>query len=351
EGTNPTLGSPGTFERVEEARFEIIVPRHRLARVTRAYVAAHPYEVPAFDVLDLQVPAGVGFGRVGRVGAGGGAAAWTALGVLDPELLAYGAPDKVPAGAGAAVHIGAVRDVFDALLDEEQLGLVVACSATDAEIDALTELGASVLLVDRARAVGAFADQLAGMLSRALTLPVSVAAGLRFPDSTSSDAGVRDDVAAASIFGDASPATPAATGDFATGTWRLQFDGGSRGNPGPASYGWVLYDPDGNEAVVSGVRVGKATNNVAEWTGLLRGLERAAELGVRDLDVRGDSELIIKQFNGVYKVKNADLKPIAEAAKALARRFDRLRVSHVYRADNSRADELANEAMDGLRNE
>lgn len=132
-------------------------------------------------------------------------------------------------------------------------------------------------------------------------------------------------------------------------TWTIYTDGGSRGNPGPAAYGWVLYDPDGQEHETDGVRIGSTTNNVAEWTGLLRGLEHALERGIRTLSIRGDSELVVKQVTGVYKVKNATLKPLAEQVAALLRRFDRVDVKHVYRADNARADAVANEAMDGLR--
>jgi ribonuclease HI len=131
-----------------------------------------------------------------------------------------------------------------------------------------------------------------------------------------------------------------------TGRWRLNFDGGSRGNPGPAAYGFVLVDADGNEAARVGEVLGRTTNNVAEYTGLVRGLEHALELGVRELAVRGDSELIVKQLRGEYRVKNETLKPLYEQARALLDRFDSTDVAHVYRADNSIADSLVNEALD-----
>jgi ribonuclease HI len=343
EGTDPTVGTRGEFEQVQELRLETIVPTHLVDRVCRAFVAAHPYEEPAFDVLPLSIPAGVGFGRVGRLGPGGGSAAWTALSQLDDQLVAHGRADRVPGGATCIVHAGAARDLLDAALAEPGLGLLVVCEASDAELELLDEREVAVLVIDRVRAVDSFAAALAGQLTRRLELPVTVQGALQFPDA-SFDAGDRKPAAART------PAA-AATGpvDYATGTWRLHFDGGSRGNPGPASYGWVLYDPDGEEHDADGVTVGSTTNNVAEWTGLLKGLEHASARGIRSIAIRGDSELVVKQVTGVYRVKNAALKPLAEQVAQLLREFDDVDVKHVYRADNARADELANEALDGLR--
>lgn len=132
-------------------------------------------------------------------------------------------------------------------------------------------------------------------------------------------------------------------------TWQLYFDGGSRGNPGPAAYGWVLFGPDGEEAARDCETLGSATNNVAEYTGLVRGLEQALVQGATNLQVFGDSELIVKQLRGEYKVKNAALRPLYEEAVAMLRRLDRWQVRHVYRADNKIADGLVNEALDAAR--
>ncbi len=347
DDSNPTIGTRGEFERVAEERFEVVLPRHLVDHACRAFVAAHPYEEPAFDVVPLAIPARVGFGRVGTLGSGGGATAWTALGTLDNELDAYGAVDKVAPGATCIVHAGPLRDVLDAALAEPGLGLVIAASASDAELELLDDLHIAVLAIDRARAVDAFATELVGQLSRALTLPVTSPGALQFPGApaaAASDTPAPD--AAAAVFGSAESSGPAS---YETGTWRIHFDGGSRGNPGPAAYGWVLYDPDGNEHEADGVKIGTATNNVAEWTGLLRGLEHARDRGIRTLSIRGDSELVVKQVTGVYKVKNETLKPLAEQVKTLMRGFSHVDVKHVYRADNARADAVANEAMDGLR--
>ncbi|MBC7460892.1 MAG: hypothetical protein H7287_05985, partial [Thermoleophilia bacterium] len=219
EGTNPTVGVRGELERTEETRFEVVAPTRLVAGIVRAYVAAHPYEEPAFDVLDMRLPAAVGFGRLGRLGSGGGGEAWNVLGALDPELTAHGRADHAVASALVALHTGAVRDVLPQLLELDDLALVVACTASDAEIDLLAERGTALLLIERSRAVEAVATDIAGMLTRRLDLPVTVAEPLHFP--------VQAPAAARS----SPPADPAA------GTWRLQFDGGSRGEPGPPAYG------------------------------------------------------------------------------------------------------------------
>lgn len=131
-------------------------------------------------------------------------------------------------------------------------------------------------------------------------------------------------------------------------SWKLYFDGGSRGNPGPAAFGWVLYGEDGGEAARGCETLGRTTNNVAEYTGLVRGLEAAVEHGVSSLDVYGDSELIVKQLRGEYRVKNATLRPLYEHAVRLLGQLDGWRAQHVYRSDNAVADGLVNEALDAM---
>ena len=127
---------------------------------------------------------------------------------------------------------------------------------------------------------------------------------------------------------------------------RLFTDGGARGNPGPAAYGYVLETEDGTVLASEGVAIGVATNNVAEYSGLVAGLERALELGVGELEVVSDSELMVKQMRGEYRVKNAALQELFAQAGALARRLDRIEYRHVKRAHNELADRLVNEALD-----
>jgi ribonuclease HI len=130
---------------------------------------------------------------------------------------------------------------------------------------------------------------------------------------------------------------------------RLSTDGGARGNPGPAAYGYVLEDADGTVLAEQGERIGRATNNVAEYRALIAGLERAAELGVTELEVASDSELMVRQMQGRYKVKNAALRDLWERASRLERRVGRVRYTAVRREHNARADRLVNDALDGLR--
>lgn len=128
---------------------------------------------------------------------------------------------------------------------------------------------------------------------------------------------------------------------------RLFTDGGARGNPGPAAYGFVLEADDGTVLAAHGESIGIATNNVAEYSALIAGLERALELELVDLEVISDSELMVKQMRGEYKVKNAGLRPLSVRAAQLARRLDAVTYRHVRREDNQLADRLVNDALDG----
>jgi ribonuclease HI len=127
---------------------------------------------------------------------------------------------------------------------------------------------------------------------------------------------------------------------------RLSTDGGARGNPGPAAYGYVLESDDGHVLAAHGEAIGHATNNVAEYRGLLAGLAKAAELGVDELDVISDSELLVKQMRGEYRVKNEALRDLWDEATALERRFRRVDYTAVRRAHNELADRLVNDALD-----
>lgn len=123
-------------------------------------------------------------------------------------------------------------------------------------------------------------------------------------------------------------------------------DGGSRGNPGPAASAAVLLDPSGELLEEIGAYLGVTTNNVAEWNGLLLGLEAAAKRGIRRLNVRLDSELVVKQLRGEYRVKHAGLQPLHRRALQLLRRFAEVDVRHVPRKENKLADGLVNRLLD-----
>jgi ribonuclease HI len=128
---------------------------------------------------------------------------------------------------------------------------------------------------------------------------------------------------------------------------RLFTDGGARGNPGPAAYGFVLEADDGTVLAAEGRAIGSATNNVAEYSGLIAGLRKAVELAVPEVEVVSDSELMVKQMRGEYRVKNEALRGLCTEANALARRLENVEYRHVKRAHNELADRLVNEALDG----
>lgn len=127
---------------------------------------------------------------------------------------------------------------------------------------------------------------------------------------------------------------------------RLFTDGGARGNPGPAAYGYVLEAEDGTVLAAEGEAIGEATNNVAEYSGLIAGLAKAIELHVPNLEVVSDSELMVKQMRGEYRVKNEALRELSLEAARLARRLGNVEYRHVKRAHNELADRLVNEALD-----
>jgi ribonuclease H / adenosylcobalamin/alpha-ribazole phosphatase len=127
---------------------------------------------------------------------------------------------------------------------------------------------------------------------------------------------------------------------------RLSTDGGARGNPGPAAYGYVLEADDGTVLAAHGEAIGVATNNVAEYRALVAGLEKAVEVGVDELRVVSDSELLVKQMTGEYRVKNQALRELSLEATRLARRIGRVRWTAVRREHNELADRLVNEALD-----
>jgi ribonuclease HI len=142
------------------------------------------------------------------------------------------------------------------------------------------------------------------------------------------------------LFGDA-PSQPKAVAAY-----QANIDGGSRGNPGPAAYGVVIRDGSGEIVARLKKYIGKNTNNVAEYFGLIAALDYAQAHGVRAMRVESDSELLVKQMRGQYKVKSGDLRPLYERAKKMCQAFESFRIDHVYREQNREADALVNQALD-----
>ena len=144
----------------------------------------------------------------------------------------------------------------------------------------------------------------------------------------------------AGLFADAEPEHrgPAA--------YQANIDGGSRGNPGPAAYGVVIRDPTGEIVAKLKKYIGQNTNNVAEYFGLIAALDYAETHGIRALRVQSDSELLVKQMRGQYRVKSEDLRPLFERARKMAQALALFRIEHVFREENREADALANQALD-----
>lgn len=131
-------------------------------------------------------------------------------------------------------------------------------------------------------------------------------------------------------------------------THSLYTDGGSRGNPGPAAYGCALYDEEGNLVDIDAAYLGTKTNNQAEYKGIIAGLQLAHQDGVTDIKCYLDSELIVKQVKGEYKVKNGNIKPLYEKLMAILEKFESFSFEHVYRDKNKVADKLANLILDAV---
>jgi ribonuclease HI len=129
-------------------------------------------------------------------------------------------------------------------------------------------------------------------------------------------------------------------------SFQANIDGGSRGNPGPAAYGVVMRDGRGEVVARLKKYIGQNTNNVAEYFGLIAALDYAQTHGIRALLVESDSELLVKQMRGQYKVKSEELKPLFERAKKMSQTLESFRIAHVYREQNREADALVNQALD-----
>ena len=131
-----------------------------------------------------------------------------------------------------------------------------------------------------------------------------------------------------------------------TAAYRANIDGGSRGNPGPAAYGVVIRDAKGEIVAKLKKYIGRMTNNVAEYYGLIAALDYMQSQGIKALRIESDSELLVKQMRGQYKVRSPELQPLYERARKMAAALESFRIDHVYREQNREADALANQAMD-----
>jgi dinuclear metal center YbgI/SA1388 family protein len=376
EGASPVIGAPGRDETVTELRLEVVFPRRLRRQVMAAYVTAHPYEEPAFDIVPVEnVVSSLGLGRVGRLPEPAPLAELAArvAGALGQPSLRYaGDGDRLvrrvaclPGSGGAAIAAGvaAIADVLvtgdvkyheardaldqglaliDAPHDVTEEAAVLRWSATLG--DALAEDG---VRVETHRRPGSVWRQSGSALGAALfpkpASPSSAtpAPAASAPPPTSKQGAYATAVSPSSPSVSAAPATP-----DTSAVYRLYTDGGARGNPGPAAIGVRLVAPDGEIMAERGAAIGHATNNVAEYRALVTGLELALEHGVERLTVLVDSQLVQRQVSGSYKVKDRALQALFVEVQRLLRRFDAVEVRHIPREENAEADRLVNEALD-----
>jgi dinuclear metal center YbgI/SA1388 family protein len=374
EGTDPTFGLAGRDETVDEIRFEVVFPKRHRRRVVAAYVAAHPYEEPAFDVYPVENEiASLGLGRLGVLPEPMPLAAFAAevAAVLRLPSVRYAGDGArlvrrvacLP-GAGAeaiARGVAAVADVLvtgDVKYHEARAALAQGLCLVDAPHDVAEE---EAML----RWSEVLAEALAGTGVRVETYRRSAGMWQVYDASGSAARPVSTIEPAPAAGGRRGGQAPAekAPGDRdgqldrlseqlahrTDARHRLYTDGGSRGNPGPAGIGAVLLSPRGAVVDELAAFIGVATNNVAEYQALLAGLELALDREVERLDAFLDSELVVRQLLGRYQVKDATLKALHAQATHLMRQFHEIDVQHVPRAENTAADALVNKAIDAAQ--
>jgi dinuclear metal center YbgI/SA1388 family protein len=331
-GARPTIGEVGRDEQVAELRLEMVFPSGRAEEVVSALIAAHSYEEPAYDIFPLENKRrDAGSGRVGELAVESRLEDFAGFlaELFSLRRVRYiGDPDSpvrrvalVP-GSGAGFIPTAVR-VADVLI------------TGDYKYHQSRQAGAlGLALIDLPHDVSEY-TALANWLPRL--------------EQELSPRGVKVILSAA-----------------VTGFWRtaeakerinipeeeeksmhhLHVDGGSRGNPGPAGIGVVLAGPDGETVDTLANYIGEATNNVAEYQAMISGLELALDRGISRLAIFSDSELIVRQLEGAYRVKNEGLRPYYQQAKSLLARLGEYELKSIPREANAHADELVNRALD-----
>ena len=340
-GASPTVGTPGKDNSTGEARLEVVFPRSLRRQVLDAYVTTHSYEEPAYDVypVDNEV-AGVGLGRVGYLPEPqllSDLAAGIAHQFKVPSLRYLGDPRRrisrvaiLPGSGASAIAVAAGK--ADAFItgDVKYHDAAEAARLGLAFIDLPHEAAESC-------ALQRWSDHLAEALGRQRVTVEFFAAprGLwsyAAPAAQPTRMSV-DDVAA----------------EEPNGHFQLFVDGGARGNPGPAGIGARLLTAQGEVAEELADFIGTATNNAAEYQAMIAGLEMALDHGARRLTVYADSELVVRQLNGSYRVKDAALRVLHDQALRLLHELPDVEVLHIRREQNAEADALVNRAIDEAR--
>ncbi|MCX8033462.1 MAG: Nif3-like dinuclear metal center hexameric protein [Thermoleophilia bacterium] len=328
---HPYLGEVGRQERVSEIRWETVVPRWKLREVIAAYVAAHPYEEPAFDVYPVDdVLPKVGLGRVGNLEQ-----AVPLSQFVEKVVETFGCAQVSYCGlpramiSRAAVVPGSGRSLLEAAV--KRADVLVTGDLTYHDAERAQALGLALINVPHGDlewwAFQRWAKGASGTLAAhgvEMFISEAWASAWRAPGGAGLE--VRASRSAGMV--------------------RAWIDGGSRGNPGLAAIGVWMEDSSGRPVEARAEVIGVTTNNVAEYKALLAALELAEKRGASELEVHSDSELLVKQLRGEYQVKSELLRPLYDEAVRRIRRLARFAITHVSREQNGRADALVNKALD-----
>lgn len=353
-GSTPTIGHLQVPERTGEVRWETVVPRARLSAVMQAYIDAHPYDEPAFDIYPVDdVLTHAGLGRVGEL------ARSESVKTFAGRIMRWlGLPSIAWSGDGGrqvrrvAVVPGSGRSLIDEAAQRADVLITGDVGYHDAQ--RAEEAGLTLIVAPHEdlewQALSLWSSALSGSLAGA---GVEVVLSSRWCSPWSRGEGptmmpsVSPSVAPVPC--GAVPDSVAASPEGQARTRaRLHVDGGARGNPGPGAIGLVLESEDGTPLEKIGRAIGVTTNNVAEYRALLAGLDVAKQHEIVDLEVFSDSELLVKQIRGDYRVKSERLRPLYDELVARLRDFQHVTISHVDRSENTEADELVNQALDEI---
>ena len=345
---HPTIGQLSMPERTAEVRWETVVPRSRMAAAATAYVSAHPYEEPAFDIYPLEnVLTRTGLGRQGTLPCETTVAE---LAARTAALFELDGCDWSGDGSRVVRSVGILPGSGRSLMQEAAgLDVFITGDLGYHEAERAEGLGLALINAPHGQLEWWCLRRWAETLRAALAgsgVDVKTSDAWRSPWNSAGGGVSPAQPAGNAAPAEASPAGDAGVGAEATRGLRLRVDGGSRGNPGPGAIGAVLEDSDGRVLETVSRVIGVCTNNVAEYRALLAGLEIAQKAGAQELEVLADSELLVKQVRGEYRVKNAGLKPLHEEAMGRLRQFRRVSVRHVRREENAEADRLVNKALD-----
>ncbi len=332
EGANPAVGQVGKDEQVGELRLETVFPTIRTEEIISALTAAHSYEEPAYDIYALSNKrSDAGHGRVGELS-------------LETRLDEF---------SGRLAELFGLRNMRYSGVSDRPVRRVALVPGSGADYIAAAARVADVLVTGdikyhhliQAQELGLSLVDLAHDVSEQTAL-INWAPRLQKELEPWGSKVVLSDAATGYWQEALAKKKTIVPDEEEKSMYHLHVDGGSRGNPGPAGIGAVLAGPDGETVDVLADYIGEATNNIAEYQAMISGLELALDRGITKLAIFSDSELIIRQLEGAYRVKNEGLRPYYQQAKALLARLDEYRLNSIPRAANAHADELVNQALD-----